>query len=78
MYGSGSLYVNDSEITISTESPYVDIDCETLDCYYDGTSENHNVQFSAYKFPELVPGENSIAFEDGITSVEITPRWWTI
>ena len=78
VYGNGEIHINDSTITISTESPYVDIDCETLDCYYEGTSENHNVQFSEYKFPELVPGDNSIAFDGEITSIEVTPRWWTI
>ena len=28
--------------------------------------------------PLLVPGENEITFDNTITSVKITPRWWRI
>lgn len=29
-------------------------------------------------WPELAPGENKISWTDGITSVTMAPRWWTL
>lgn len=78
VYGNGTLYVDDVTITIATESEYVDIDCETLDCYHDATNENGNVTFSDHKFPVLIPGDNTVAFDGEITRVDVTPRWWRI
>lgn len=64
------------------------IDCETMDCYFNGESMNHLVTFSEYYdsvtdsmiqsgFPELKPGVNQISMS-GITAVEIIGRWYTI
>lgn len=39
---------------------------------------NCNSKISVLEFPKLVPGYNQISFTGGITSLEITPRWWTL
>lgn len=78
VYGSGSLTVGGTTITISSADTYTDIDCEMMDCFKGSVSKNQYVSFSSNDFPSLVPGSNSITLGAGITKVEITPRWWTV
>lgn len=72
---SGEAKVGDS-ITVGLERPLF-IDCEIMDCYSNTTNRNLEVSFEK-GFPELSPGSNLISFTGGITSVEVTPRWWTL
>ena len=78
VYGTGQLGVNSDTITISAADTYTDIDCEMMDCFKGLVNKNRFVSFTSYKFPEFVPGVNSISLGTGITQVEITPRWWRI
>ena len=41
-------------------------------------SMNNHVSFADYKFPTIGPGEQPIAFDSGIDSVVIYPRWWRL
>ena len=77
-YGTGSFVMDGVTVTISSSSSYVDIDCEMMDCYEGSTNRNNNVTFSTYDFPLLRPGDNSINIVSGITTLEITPRWWRV
>jgi phage-related protein len=45
--------------------------------FYQGT-ELKNDTVSGDGFPTFVFGENTVAFDGGITSVEIIPRWKTV
>lgn len=78
VYGSGTLLVGTTQITIEDADVYTDIDCDAKDCYKGLVNKNANVSFSGHKFPVLSPGVNEIAFAGGITKVEITPRWWKL
>ena len=75
VYGAGTLTLGGQTITISTADVYTDIDCELMDCFKDTVSKNGNVSFSGYDFPVIPPGRNVITM-DGVTQVDITPRWW--
>ena len=78
--GTGTLEINDDSIVIANTHPntgYMYIDCESGRCYCNGLSLDEQVTFSGYDLPRLKPGDNEIALTD-ITSVEITPRWWTL
>ena len=75
VYGAGTLTLGGQTITISTADVYTDIDCEMMDCFKDTVSKNGNVSFSGYDFPVIPPGRNVITM-DGVTQVDITPRWW--
>lgn len=79
-YGSpGTIDINGTTITIAaTGGTYTDIDCDMMDCFEGSTNLNDKVSFSGYDFPVLSPGENSVTPGGGITSVEITPRWWRV
>lgn len=57
------------------------IDCETGEAYMETdtgiVSLNSNVDLGS-DVPVLIPGENEITFNNTITEVKITPRWWKI
>lgn len=75
--GTGSVTIEGVTITIAAHNyAYVDIDCELMDCYYEGYNLNDKVTVGNY-FPEFAPGDNTMALS-GVTSVTVTPRWWTV
>lgn len=78
VYGAGTLGINSDTIVISAADVYTDIDCETMYAYKGSTSKNQYVSVSGLDFPVLRPGVNNIVLGSGITSIEITPRWWTV
>lgn len=77
-YGSGQIGIGDVTVTIASHSnPYIDIDCDMMDCFYGTTNCNNLVSFSGNDFPTLKPEENGIALT-GVTKIELTPRWWRV
>ena len=78
--GSGdcSVTIGNQIITISDVDGYVDIDCETMNCYNGIENCNSKVTLGNQGFPVLPHGNTGIDFGGGTTSVVITPRWWTI
>lgn len=78
VYGNGKVTVNGTEITLTNNTGYTDIDCEAMTCFYGTTSRNNDVTFSANDFPVLSPGSNTLTFGTGITQLRITPRWFEL
>ena len=78
--GSGdcSVTIGNQIIAISDVDGYVDIDCETMNCYNGVENCNSKVTLGSQGFPVLHPGETGVAFAGGTTSVIITPRWWEL
>lgn len=74
-YGTGTLTIGDYTITINSVDTYVDIDCETKQCFKGDVNCGSNVELTEY--PLLVSGENAVTL-DGLSRIEITPRWWKI
>jgi hypothetical protein len=52
------------------------IDSDTQNAYNDYRNQNSNI--SAEIFPVLEAGENNIILSNGVSKVEIVPRWWEI
>lgn len=76
VYGSGSFTVNGTTITVASNTlGYIDIDCDLQEAFCG--SVNANQYISASEFPVLDSGANSVAL-NGVTKVEITPRWWQL
>ena len=75
VYGEGTLTIGDVSIEIDTDEPYLDIDCELQEVLQ--TGGNLDVTLTNGEFPKLTAGENEITFT-GLTSIEITPRWWRL
>ena len=74
--GTGNLYVGRYTVEILSLDEYVMLDSDTQNAYK-GTLNKNNTIF-APEFPVLEPGENHISWDGDISSVEITPRWWTV
>ena len=77
-YGSGSFTVNDVTVTIAAHNyNHIEIDCELMDCFYQGNNCNSLVSFSKPKYPILDKSSNSVSVS-GLTKIEIFPRFWTV
>lgn len=76
VYGTGTVTVNGTAVTINSAGTYTDIDSEMQDCYRGSVNCNNNVTLG--DFPVLSPGQNSITLGTGITQVKVTPRWYDL
>lgn len=73
--GSGTIIVGDTVVSISEIGTSVTLDCEIMRAYNGNTARDGTI---SGQYPKLAPGRNYISFTGGVTSVDITPRWWTI
>lgn len=83
--GDGVLTVGNQTMTLMARTDpqsVLLIDCESMESWEEVSggkvSRNDYVQNAGEEFPVLSGGENSVILGSGITSVEITPRWWRI
>lgn len=77
IYGNGTVGLGDKNIVVSGNTePYVDVDCEIMDCFKGALNLNDKVSLT--EFPVLKSGSNGVSLGTGITKVEITPRWWIL
>lgn len=79
--GPGTVTVGTTTVTIHAITEPIVLDCEQQEAYSqpgEGAPENKNADICAIPFPELLPGENAVAFDGDITKVEIIPRWWEL
>lgn len=77
--GTGTLYVGSETLAITTHTGDMMIDCESEDAYEPSSfaNLNRNVILQSGDFPVLGIGETGVR-AGTVTSIEITPRWWTI
>lgn len=84
IYGTGSVDIGSGRIEVKKQgTAYVEVDCETFDVYEGNENRNDNVVVYnngiEHLFPELVAKkQNSIVLGEGISKVEITPRFFTL
>lgn len=78
--GAGELTVTSDEtfvLTFSDIDAYAEVDCDLMLCRKGNVNKNSTLTLSN-EFPKLSKGITTFSWTGGITSVEITPRWWTI
>ena len=80
--GVGTLNIGNTTVTITgTSSQTIYIDCEIMDAYtLTGgaiVSANDKINLNDAAFPTLPAGATGVSFT-GITSLKITPRYWTL
>jgi phage-related protein len=75
VYGTGSLNIGNTTLTVTSNPSYIDLDCEREDAYYG--AQNCSGYIQGHDYPTLKSGINNIAFT-GFSKVEVTPRWWRI
>jgi len=75
--GTGKLTIqtaNKTDVwTFTTLNGYTECDSELMNFYHGADPKNDTV--SGEGFPLLYPGNNTISFDGGITSIEVVPRW---
>lgn len=75
VYGSGSFSINGTSLEIIRSDEYMDLDFENEEAFKGNTNCNLNVNIPV--FPTLKPGKNNITL-NGVTKLEIIPRWFNI
>ena len=78
VYGYGDVTVCGITATIVNVYPYIDIDCDIMDCFYGTTNANAQVTFTGNNFPTIPPGAGAISIPGTVTKIELTPRWWRV
>lgn len=73
--GNGTIECGGNTITITGIYDGMLLDCDAQDAYYPGVNLNSLVSGS---FPVIPGGTQTITITGGITSVEVTPNWWTL
>ena len=74
--GYGSLTINGNSVSFSNIDGSVILNSEIQETYKDtGTALVSKNSTKTGDYPVLLPGENTISFSGGITSLEITPNW---
>lgn len=78
VYGSGhgEIYLGGQTIKVNEIVNGMVIDSELQDAYHNLTNCNSKIEL--VEFPRLKPGNTDIVFTDGITQIDIVPRWWTL
>ena len=79
VYGSGdcSITIGNQTIGLSILNNYIDIDCETMNCYNGVVNCNSKVTLGAQGYPVLHPGYTGVDVGTA-TVIEIAPRWWEL
>lgn len=72
--GNGTVTVGETVISLKNIDGYLLIDSDMMHCYKE--TENCNSKMSG-QFP-IMGKETAITWDGGITSVIVTPRWYTI
>lgn len=73
--GNGTIECGGKTITITGIYDGMLLDCDAQDAYYPGVNLNSLVSGN---FPVIPGGTQTITITGGITSVEVTPNWWTL
>lgn len=83
-YDSAQIYTTSGVITadstyIPTEAIYVDLEIGEAWAISEGQTVDANSSVSlGVVLPMLSPGANIISFDNTITSLKVTPRWWKL
>lgn len=76
--GDGTITVGNQVITLTNIVDYIDIDCETMNCYNGIVNCNSKVTLGAQGFPVFPPGDTTISMTGGVTRCDVTGRWWEL
>lgn len=73
--GTGTITINDSVLTLDTNTGITIIDCDMQDAYEGTINRNGNLTIQN-GFPVLTSGENEVSVS-GCT-INLIPRWWRL
>ena len=73
---AAALQVGEVTVQFAGYTGLLVLDCDLQDAY-EGTS-NLNRYVTAAQFPVLPAGKTEISWSGGVSSVRLTPNWWTL
>ncbi|WP_125570930.1 hypothetical protein [Lacticaseibacillus songhuajiangensis] len=73
--GTCTVTINDIDYTVNDAAGDVYLDSDLQEAYDADKQRFKSVVLPDYDFPVLLPGDNKIAYSDGVTSLEVMPRW---
>lgn len=76
--GSVSIGNHSFSIKAGAGTDPITVDCELQDAYSGTNNKNSFIVLTDGEFPVIDPGTQTITFDGGVQSVEVTPRWWTV
>ncbi len=76
-FGTGTITVGSTTITINSIDSWVDIDCENMSASKGTTNCNGNITLNSGAFFQFEPGENNIQ-NSTAQAIQITPRFWRL
>lgn len=76
VYGAGTLKfsVNGNELTLLNVRDYLTVDSWQQTILHGNDSGTYDEQLNG-SYPKMLPGENTITFSSGVTSMKIEGRW---
>lgn len=74
--GADSIWIDLEILEFPANAACIVLDCESMAAYFG--SDNLDSNIHAPVFPVIPGGGTTFAATGGITSVTITPRWWTL
>lgn len=78
VFGWGQINIGDYSMFVGENTlPYVDIDCERMDAYYNNINCNNMISLAS-DFPVLKKEESLVSFDSTVTLLQIVPRWWML
>lgn len=79
VYGEGEFFIGDYAVEISAHSyPYMVIDCEMMDAFYETHNLNNKISLGSKGFPQIETGVQGITMDNTITKIVLWPRWYIL
>ncbi len=74
IYGTGNItiQINGISFQVKDVNPFVIVDSDLMECYYNTTPMNNKM---VGKFPTFKEGENTIAWTGSVSKIDIETRW---
>ena len=82
--GSNGVMFTQPNIFPYNQAQTITIDCEAMEAYSlprdnpAGYKVNWNPYVTFVKAPELMPGDNDIAYDANVSNLRIYPNWWRL
>jgi phage-related protein len=76
--GTSSFRIGGTLVKLTTLEEGMLVDCESMKVTNSAGTSNLNTYMTLGEFPQIPAGSSSVTFNNYITSLEITPRWYEV
>ena len=76
--GTSSFRIGGTLVRLTTLEEGMVVDCEAMKVTNSAGTGNLNSYMTLGNFPEIPAGNSTVTFNNNITGLEITPRWFVV